>query len=543
MHTTNLEVKTGHRDPETHQAVMPRPRGWWMFFICVSLFLGVGLRFVHLGQKPYGNDEAFTLLRLSGTSDQELYDRFFDGHQFRIDELRPYQRLRPENGIIATVQSLRSEPQHVPIYFIMARLWSQRFGTEATAMRSLPVLLSLFALPCLYWLCRELFDLAFTAWLAVALFAVSPLHMAYAQEARPYSLFVVTVLLSSALLLRAIRIQSKWSWGLYAAALACSLYTYLLAGLLMVGHGIYVFLLEHGRWNKVTQAYVLSSLAGLLTLIPWLLLISTHSAAAKTTLAWQATGLPFTSLVKAWGFDLSRLFFDSGHVSYTIGYLDWFYLIPATFGVGLLSGYSLYFLYHHTPRRVWLFIYTLVGTTALTLTLTDVLLQRQMSVNSRYFFAAYVGIQLAVSYVLAVHITAHSTQVWRPHLWRMGACALAFCGVLSCAIFIRADVWWTKLMSGCHNPEVANLINQDPDPLLLSDNLGHVLSLSHLLKPTVRVQLFQRMTPRIATAHGDIYLYGPSPTLLNDLETTNQIELISREGKLWRLIPIYPPIR
>ena len=40
----------------------------------------------------------------------------------------------------------------------------------------------------MYWLCLELFESSVTAWLAVAIIAISPFQIVYAQEARPYSL-------------------------------------------------------------------------------------------------------------------------------------------------------------------------------------------------------------------------------------------------------------------------------------------------------------------------------------------------------------------
>lgn len=45
----------------------------------------------------------------------------------------------------------------------------------------------------------------------MALIAVSPFHVLYAQEAREYSLWTVTILLSSAALLRAMRVKTKLS--------------------------------------------------------------------------------------------------------------------------------------------------------------------------------------------------------------------------------------------------------------------------------------------------------------------------------------------
>jgi len=386
---------------------------FFQLFLILALLLGVLFRFVNLGRKPYGNDEAVTLLRLSGSTDKEVLDSCFDGRERSVEVLHQYQRLRPEKGLMDTVYSLESEPQHVPVYFILARLWAQWFGTAATAIRSLPALISLLLFPCIYWICRELFDSVLTGWIAMALIAVSSLHVAYAQEARPYSLFSVTILLSSATLLRAIRVQTKRSWGLYAATVALGLYSYLLSGLVFIGHGIYVALLGHSRWRKHFLPYVCSSLLGLLAFVPWLLFIIRNRSSAASTLTWQSGEKSLFSYVKAWVFDFSRIFVDFGEVSYSLDKRDFLYLIPLTVGLLILSGQSLSFICRHTPRRIWLFILTLVGVTACVLVLIDLGFGRHMSVNSQYLMTCYLGIQLAVSYLLATRVLLSTMGTWQ----------------------------------------------------------------------------------------------------------------------------------
>jgi uncharacterized membrane protein len=88
-------------------------------------------------------------------------------------------------------------------------------------------------------------------WIAVLLVASSPFHVLYAQEAREYSLWTVTILLSSALLLRSIRRKTKSSWATYALGLAVGLYTFPFTVFVMLGHGIYVACIERLRLTKI----------------------------------------------------------------------------------------------------------------------------------------------------------------------------------------------------------------------------------------------------------------------------------------------------
>jgi len=107
-------------------------------------------------------------------------------------------------------------------------------------LRSLSAWISLLVFPRVYWLCWELFRSASVGWMAVTIVAVGPFHVLYGQEARPYMMFAVLVLLSNAILLRAIALQksparfkstfklSKAVWSIYAIALSLGLYSSLL---------------------------------------------------------------------------------------------------------------------------------------------------------------------------------------------------------------------------------------------------------------------------------------------------------------------------
>ena len=116
--------------------------------------------------------------------------------------------------------------------------------------RSLSAFISLLAFPSMYWLCLELFGSSLAAGIGVMLIAISPFHLIFAQEVRMYVLWTVTILLSGASLLRAIRLKRKRDWGIYAASLTLSLYTFPLSILVAMGHGIYVAIIEVPKFFK-----------------------------------------------------------------------------------------------------------------------------------------------------------------------------------------------------------------------------------------------------------------------------------------------------
>ena len=101
-----------------------------------------------------------------------------------------------------------------------------------------------------------------TAWLAVAIIAISPFQIVYAQEARPYSLFIMLILLSSAVLLRGMRLKTNSSWAIYAVTLVVEFYSHLLLGIVAIAQGTYVVIVERFRFNKNVIGYLLESIAG-----------------------------------------------------------------------------------------------------------------------------------------------------------------------------------------------------------------------------------------------------------------------------------------
>ncbi len=215
------------------------------FFVVVLLVLGIFFRFFNLDHKLYWHDEVFTSFRAAGFTGKEIGEEIFQNQIFSPQELQKYQRLKPGSTPADTINSLAVEdPQHPPLYFLMARFWMQVFGSSRTASRTLPALLSLLALVSMYALGRELFTSKIAALLATVLLALSPFDVLFAQIARQYSFLTVCVISSSFFLLRALRLPTWYNWGLYTLTTTLGLYSQPFFGLTLSGHVVYV-LLEH----------------------------------------------------------------------------------------------------------------------------------------------------------------------------------------------------------------------------------------------------------------------------------------------------------
>lgn len=496
---------------------------WLRFLIVVVLVVGVFFRFFNLEGKVYGHDETYTSLRISGYTVAEVRRQIFNGHVVDKEAFAKFQRLNPDKNLGDTVKFLAIEdPQHPPLYYVIARLWAQIFGTSVTSLRSLSVIISFLVFPCFYCLCRELFNVPFSVpFLAIALVAISPIHLIYAQEAHEYILWVVTILLSNASLLRALRLESKQrlpdrtlAWGIYTVALTLSLYTSLLSGFVAVAHGIYVITTKRFRWTQTVKAYTLASLAAFLAFTPWILVILSNLFQFQRKTAQTIENLPPLALIQSWLFKLSHIFFDldfgsENPVSYSISYI---FLI--------LVGYSIYFLYRTTHPKIWLFIVSLMTVPAIPLMLPDLIFGGTRSTAEEYLIPSFLGIQLAVTYLFAYHIYDGILLLRR--IWQTLLVLVIMGGVLSYAVSSQAETWSSEGVSS-GNTQIAKIVNQASRPLLMSDSLGinygNVFSLSYLVDSKVRFLLMKdKKIPTIPKGFTDVFLLNPSSTLRKGIE-------------------------
>jgi uncharacterized membrane protein len=412
-------------------------------------------------------------------------------------------------------------------------------------VRSLSALISLLVFPCLYWLCLELFESRRTAWTAVALMAVSPFHVLYAQEAREYSLWTVTTLLSSAALLRAMRLQTKPGWILYAATVGLGIYTHTLFGLVAIAHGGYVAGIslksaEPKQSRRTAVAYLLATAAGLAAFAPWAVLIMIKLRHVRATTAWVLEGDGLLSVLKLWILGFGSVFLDtSGSAFLDARYgLDSLFTYFARLLVLIPTGYAILFLYSRTSKKIWLFVLTLIGGTGLVLMLPDLILGGRRS-TPRFLIPCYLGVQLAVAHLLASRIG--SPGFAQRKVWQAIMAALILGGGVSIATSSQAERWWNKGTTSYENLQVARIINQASRPLLVSTpdgaNLGNVIALSYRLDPKVRfLGVIEPDVLRRPNGFTEVFLYNPPERLQQvEYEESCRLEAVYLRGRLWRL--------
>lgn len=216
-------------------------RGGFQLVVIGVVLLGIVFRLGNLAVKPYWEDEVFTSLLVSG----HQIETALKGHLTPVDALANYQDVRLGQSWRDTSFALAKRPEHTPLYFLLARVWAKCFGSSITAMRAFPALSSLLTLPLFYWLACLLFDSVETAAIALCLACTSPILIRYAQDARPYSLWVVGILLSSAVLLHSLRHSRRRNWVLYSASVAFAVLTHWLSSFVFLAHSIHVLVIKN----------------------------------------------------------------------------------------------------------------------------------------------------------------------------------------------------------------------------------------------------------------------------------------------------------
>lgn len=512
-----------------------------VFLVLILLCLGIFLRFANLDRQPYWSDEVHTSVLISGYTFDEQRMQLQNGEIVTIEDLHRFQAPDPDRNLWQsakdTVINLASEDnRHTPLYYVLTTIWVKLFGHSVTITRCLSALLGVLVLPCLYWLCQEVFGMPVVSSIAVAIAAVSPVHVLYAQEARPYSLLTVTILLSSAALLQALRVRTKVSWVVYAVSLVLGIYTHILFSLVAIGHGIYVLVIEKFRFNNVLRSYLIASLGSLLLFSPWVLVMLSITPKFDAQTEWQLSRQSFLAASSRWTGIVSRAFFDF-NLGSNESMRDVLPLLPLILVLIALIGYSIYFVCRRTPMRIWLFIITLIGVTGLALVLPDLIFGQRRG-TTRFIFPCILGMQMSIAYLLSAQMLRVHKKAFVEKFWQVITLALLSVGIISCVGIFQSDIWWNKGYSeNKDNAEISRLINQAKQPLIVSDAIvKRVQTLSYELRPEVRFQLVDRSAiPDIPVGFSDVFLFEPSESLRSGVQEKYNVQPVQSASSLWRV--------
>jgi uncharacterized membrane protein len=495
-------------------------------FCLIVISLGVIFRFTNLDQKFYWFDEVRTSIWLSGYTPTKVSQTLANGQLLTPADLQRYQYPIPETTILDVASNLaRYNPQHPPLFYILERWWVKFWGHSIAVARSLPAIFGTLALLPMYWLCRELFQSNEIAWVGTTLMAISPFFVLYSQEARQYSLWSGLVLLLCTAFLRAIRLNTLQSWRIYCLTLVINIYTFLFTVFVALGHGIYILVIEKLQLSQKVKRFIQAILLAFILCLPWFAVLR-----YKTGLKWIEEDIGFSTTLQINLIDISRIFVDQ-NVNIYSSTLEKIW--PIVLSLSLIV-YSIYFLRKKSSKQEFLFVVILIGVTQLILILPDLLLGGQRSIIARYLTASYLGILLAVAYMLGSHLL--SSEPNQRAIGKVLFITTILAGIISCGTSLPADTWWNKDESynsklektGQDYIEIAQVINSSSRPLIFSELVPYgsggyeadeIMPLSHLLKPKVRLLLVEDAgILKFPQEFSDVFVYTPSPPLKKKFE-------------------------
>ena len=171
-------------------------------------------------------------------------------------------------ALAATGSLWESEGGNPPLYFGLLRIWMSVTGTGIVPVRALSALFGVASVAALFWVALELRLPPAARWWGGILLACSPLHLYYSQEARPYALLVLLMLLAIASFLRAVRTGNRWWWVAHGASVVCGLYTHNMMIPIMGAFWPAAVILTppRARWKALAVTQALAAVAYL----PWL---------------------------------------------------------------------------------------------------------------------------------------------------------------------------------------------------------------------------------------------------------------------------------
>jgi uncharacterized membrane protein len=529
-----------------------------IFIILIAA--GTVLRLSNLDVPVYWGDEVYSSIRIFGHTTAEIRDTIAQGQIVTAAILQNFQQSNADHSLLRTIASIHQEDRHIaPLYFLLARLWSNGFGDSIGVIRGFSATLGFLTLPAIYLLSLELFQEQrqssqifverIAKWAALML-AISPLQLLIAREARMYSLWELTTLLSSWLLLRALR-RDRWGdWGWFAIALTMLFYSHFLALMIGLGYVAYVMVI-HFRDRQILQRFGLAAVASGLSFAPWFWFFLTRSIVDNRDEEGTIGSTNLRLMIRNLFALVRRTFIDFNTTPATSKFWAIGLSLVSVIGL-LLIVYAAWRLWR-SQRRSFFFL-TCLASPSLLCMMPQLM---QGLLPERYVLPTYLAISLTLAhFCAATQRPRFGRGHWQAWQWPIVISLIVTIGLMSCGQAVQAQQWWNKYFSNC-NPAIAQIVNQSPRPLIIGDGTGGVffdhglsnlLALSHYLKPDVSLQIGLETQPIVAIAndgYSDRFVVTPSAILRDQLNQRfpNQLQpLLTLENPyrgsavcLWKL--------
>ena len=513
--------------------------------VLLAIACGVFFRFYDLGQKLIWHDEVSTRILAGGHLHHEWKSSLYTGEVVSVADVLQYQEYDSGRSAIETISGLAvDDPQHPPLYYVLSRTWMGVFGDAIGTLRGLSALLSLLCLPAIFWFTKELFRSSQVAWRAVALAAVSPILILYAQEAREYALWTAVILLANAALLRAIRLtedaasstkRCAKAWSLYGLFTALGLYTSFSTGSVIIAQLVFLAIRERLRITRIAKFSVLTLALVFLLILPWIIILLRNYEAFAISMKWsREIVVPPLVLFRILAVNASRSIIDLWHEPQAK--LAWL-AIAITLATVV---WALARAVRKAPNKAGLLIGTSILVPLALLLGPDLLFGGIRSVSARYLLPSWMVVEIALAFLVS---RDDASRAELPS--QVGFAVLLVVGITSSAHNAQRVSFWTKGIS--HElPRVANHINAAERPLLIGNmeqyHPGNLLALSNRLGPHVRMQFLRpemEATYTLPPNPGQVFMMSPTIQFREGLEAREHVktQLIFQDiyMQLWRI--------
>ncbi len=487
--------------------------------VAAVLLAGLFFRFGGLDDRLFWHDEVYTRFFAAGHASEDWQAVVYTGGVFTAGDVQDLQRHDPARSVGDTVRGLaRDEPQHPPLYYVLARLHVSVFGNGVATIRALSAALSLLALPAMFWLCVELFGDRKVAWTAVLLLAVSPFFVLYATEAREYALWSVLILASTAALLRALRLTEEgaegvWAaWAVVSATVALSLYTSFSSAAVIIVQVGYVCVRARLRPDRPSVMAAGSMAVAAVLFLPWALVLLDRFEAFSASMAWSKTiVIPRSELLASLPVNASRALVDVGHRVDGVGDV----LLVGL--ASLLLSWALVELGRRGEGRARVMVLGLVAVPIGLLLVPDLLSGGIRSISGRYLTPAWLGALVAVAWLLG-------RQGPRLAARRAVLAVVLAVAIASCASMRGDETAWSQPISEAV-PDAARIVAEFPlgTPLVVANREAHypgnLLAMALLLDPSTKLQFAPLEGGYVLPANrGPIFLFCPNEPFRRRLE-------------------------
>jgi uncharacterized membrane protein len=474
---------------------------------------GIAFRFINLDTKDFWHDESETALVLSGHTEAEIVDYLSHG-PVSFGSLSRFQKIGIDSSVPNMYKVLREdEPGHAPIFYVLEYLFCFLFGTTPMTMRLLTALISAAQLPIIYWLAREIYESKTTALFTTTLASVSPFLIYYAQEARDYSLGLLLMFLSGALLLYALRTNERRAWIGYATTVTIGLYSWLFMVIVVLSHGAFM-LVSSWKWKERWLPFLVSAFTAALLFVPWLLHMSGNRENFGRIHDWLQTNVGMVSLIQAWAAIPSKPFALYGDLTKDMEQTSWvlaFLSVASVAAALFLSIKNRKILLPILAACAWIVVFAVPDATSGGMRSVFLRHQTPILANLILIFPSLILLLCLhkrwLVKIVGLFIAAHMLLSETNSSWHL----------------IKSPVWPTKAIRLRYELPVAQAINADPLPALVicqqaSTNVGELLGLSHALKADTNLLfLLKDSKSEIPATAKHLYLFNPLPAFEDEL--------------------------